>query len=98
MEKLIVKISDIYFWIYLERNILEDDDRVLSRVLFEECLEVGRAGGQDHLVSLARLSIASQRDVCKGLLVAEVLEGGDHVGLEVIPTKAKLLLVTLSHF
>jgi hypothetical protein len=44
---------------YLEWNIFEDDDRVLGRVLFEQGLEVGRAGRQDHLVSLARLTVAS---------------------------------------
>ena len=43
----------------LERNILEDDDGVLGGVLLQESLEVGRAGRQDHLVSLARLTVAS---------------------------------------
>jgi hypothetical protein len=27
-----------------------------------------------------------------------VFEGGDHVGLEVVPAEAELLLITLSHF
>ena len=44
---------------YLERDILENDDGVLGRVLFKQSLEVGGAGRQDHLVSLAGLSIAS---------------------------------------
>jgi len=44
---------------YLERNILQNDDGVLGRVLFKQGLEVGGAGRQDHLVSLAGLSVAS---------------------------------------
>jgi len=76
----------------LERNILEDDDGVLGGVLLQESLEVGRAGRQDHLVSLARLTVASQGDVGEGFLVPEVLERRDHVGLEVVPAETKLLL------
>ena len=44
---------------HLEWHILEDDDRVLGRVLFQEGLEVGRTSREDHLVGLARLPIAS---------------------------------------
>jgi hypothetical protein len=51
-----IKLTRLF---YLEWNIFEDDDRVLGRVLFEQGLEVGRAGRQDHLVSLARLTVAS---------------------------------------
>ena len=43
----------------LERNVLQDDDGVLGRILLQQCLEVRRASREDHLVSLARLSIAS---------------------------------------
>ncbi len=77
----------------LEGNILEDDDGVLGGVLLEESLEVGRAGGQHHLVGLARLAVAGQGHVGEGLLVAQVLERRDHVGLEVVPAEAELLLV-----
>lgn len=77
----------------LERDILEDDDRVLGRVLFQEGLEVGGAGGEDHLVGLARLSVAGEGHVGEGFLVAQVLERGDHVGLEIIPAEAELLLI-----
>ena len=72
---------------------LEDNDRVLSRVLLQQRLEVGRAGGQDHLVRLAALPVAGDRHVGERLLVPQVLEAGDHVGLEVIPPKTKLLLI-----
>jgi len=48
-------------------------------------------------VGLARLAVAGQGDVGEGLLVPQVLEGGHHVGLEVIPAEAKLLLIALSH-
>ena len=72
---------------------LEDNDRVLSRVLLQQRLEVGRAGGQDHLVRLAALPITGNRHVSERLLIPEVFEGGDHVGLEVVPSQAELLLV-----
>ena len=39
-----------------------------------------------------------QGDVGEGLFVSEVLERRDHVGLEVVPAEAKLLLITLGHF
>lgn len=41
----------------LEGNVLEDDDRVLGRIFLQQGLEVGGAGGQDHLVSLAALPV-----------------------------------------
>ena len=31
--------------------------------------------------------------VAKALLIPEVFEGGDHVGLEIVPSQTKLLLV-----
>merc|ERR1719445_942256 len=73
--------------------ILEDDDWVFGRVLFQEGLEVGRAGRQNHLVGLTSLSVAGQGDVSERLLVSEVFEGRHHVGLEVVPSQAKLLLI-----
>ena len=48
-------------------------------------------------MGLAGLSVAGQGHVREGLLVPEVLERGDHVGLEVIPPQAELLLVARSH-
>ena len=66
---------------------------MLGRVLFQQGLEVGRAGRQDHLVSLAALTIRRNRHICERLLVPEVLEAGDHVGLEVVPSQAELLLI-----
>ena len=77
----------------LEGDVLEDDDWVLGGVLLQQSLEVGAAGGQDHLVGLAALAVRGDRDVREGLLVPEVLEAGDHVGLEVVPSQAELLLV-----
>jgi len=73
------------------RHVLEDDDRVLGRVLLQQSLEEGGAGGEHHLVRLARLAVAGERHIQEVLLGAEVLEGGDHVGLEVVPSQAVLL-------
>jgi len=77
----------------VEWHVLEDDDWVFGGVLFQEGLEVGRAGRQNHLVGLTSLSIARQGDVSERLLVPEVFEGRHHVGLEVVPSQAKLLLI-----
>ena len=50
------------------------------------------------LIGLGTKEIGSyESDVGEGLLFAQVLEGGDHVGLEVVPPEAELLLVTLGH-
>ena len=77
----------------LEGDVFQDDDGVLGGVLLQQGLEVGRAGGQDHLVRLAALPVAGQGHVAEGLLVPQMLEGGDHVGLEIIPPQTELLLV-----
>jgi len=58
----------------LEGHVLEDDDGVLGWVLLEQRLEVGRAGGQDHLVRLAALPVRGDRHVRERLLVPKVLE------------------------
>ena len=77
----------------LERNVLQDDDGMLGGVLLQQRLEVGAAGREDHLVSLGALTVASNRDVSERLLVPQVLEARDHVGLEVVPSEAELLLI-----
>ncbi len=81
----------------LKGHVFEDNDGMLGRILFQEGLEVGRARGQDHLVGLAGLTVAGQRDVREGFLVAKVFEGRDHVGLKVVPSQAELLLIALRH-
>ena len=45
-------------------------------------------------MGLGALTVAGDGHVRKGLLVPQVLEAGHHVGLEVIPSKAKLLIVS----
>jgi len=78
----------------VEWDVLEDNDGVLGWVLFQQGLEVGGARREDHLVGLAGLPVTGQGHVCERLLVPEVLERRDHVGLEIVPAEAKLLLVT----
>ena len=41
-----------------EGDVFEDDDGMPGRVLLQQSLEVGTTGGEDHLVSLAALSVA----------------------------------------
>ena len=59
----------------------------------KQYLEVRTAGRENHLVSFSALTITGDCNVSEGLLVSEMLEGGDHVGLEVVPSQAELLLV-----
>ncbi len=54
-------------------------------------LEVGRAGGEHHLVRLELQPLAGQGDVNEGLRVEEVLEDGKQVVLVVVPPQAVLL-------
>merc|ERR1719186_2310530 len=68
-----------------EGDVLEDDDRVLSRVLLQQILEIWTAGAQDHLVSLGVLPLSGDSHVTERLLIPQVLEGGNHISLEVIP-------------
>ena len=42
---------------------------------------------------LGALAVAGQGHVAEGLLIPQVLEAGDHVGLEIIPAEAELLVV-----
>ena len=78
----------------LEWNILQDDNGMLGRILFQQVLEVRGAGAQNHLVGLGVLTLGGDGHVAEGLLVSEVFEGRHHVGLEVVPSQAKLLLIT----
>ena len=77
----------------LEGDVLEDDDGVLGGVLLQQVLEVGAAGAEDHLVGLGVLALGGDGHVAEGLLIPQVLEAGDHVGLEIIPAEAELLVV-----
>jgi len=76
-----------------EGDVLQDYYWVLGRVLFQQILEVGTAGAEDHLVGLGVLSLGGDGDVTEGLLVSQMLEGSHHVGLEVVPSQTKLLIV-----
>ena len=42
----------------LEGDVFQNDDGMLGGVLLQQGLEVGAAGGEDHLVSLAALAVA----------------------------------------
>ena len=44
-------------------------------------------------MSFGALAVTSDGHVREGLLISEVLEGSDHVGLEVVPAEAELLVV-----
>merc|ERR1719481_2316984 len=56
-------------------------------------LEIWTTGTQDHLMGLRMLTLCGDGHVTEGLFVPQVLERSDHVGLEIIPAKAKLLIV-----
>ena len=44
-------------------------------------------------MGLGALAVTGEGHVTEGLLVPQVLEGGYHVGLEVVPAQAELLLI-----
>ena len=69
---------------------------MLGRILLQQVLEVWATGTENHLVSLGVLALSGDGHVAEGLLISEVLEGRHHVGLEVVPSQTKLLLVV--HF
>ena len=77
----------------LEGNIFEDDDGMLGRILLEKILEVRTARAENHLVSLGVLALSGDGDVTERLLIPQVLERGNHIGLKVVPSKAELLIV-----
>ena len=74
-------------------DYLQNDDRMFGRILFQQVFEIRGAGAQNHLVGLGVLALGGDGHVAEGLLIPQMLEGGDHVGLEIIPAEAELLLV-----
>ena len=90
-------------------DYLQNDDRMFCRILFQQVFEIRGAGAQNHLVGLGVLALmislhatgnkgylGGNGDVAEALLISQVLERGDHVGLEVVPAEAELLIV--GHF
>ena len=41
----------------------------------------------------AKIYLSCDGDIAEALFIPEVFEGGDHVGLEVVPAEAELLVV-----
>ena len=94
--------------IYSKLADLQNDNGVLCRVLLQQILEVWGAGTKDHLMGFRVLTLHNIYELCvqlnekylscnghiaEALLIPEVFEGGNHVGLEVIPAKAELLVI-----
>ena len=77
----------------LEWNILQDDNGMFGRILFQQVLEVRTAGAENHLMGLGMLTLGGDGHVTKRFLISQVLERGHHVGLEIIPSQAKLLII-----
>ena len=76
-----------------EGDVFEDDDGMLGGILLEKILEVRTAGAENHLVGLGVLTLGGDGDITEGLLIPQVLERGNHIGLKVVPSKAELLIV-----
>ena len=70
---------------------------MLGRILLQQVLEVWATGTENHLVSLGVLALSGDGHVAEGLLVPQVLEGGHHVGLEVVPAETELLTIHINH-
>ena len=77
----------------LEWNILQDDNGMFGRILFQQVLEVRTTGAENHLVGLGMLTLGGDGHVTEGLLIPQVLERGHHVGLKIVPSKAELLII-----
>merc|ERR1712121_214776 len=75
----------------LERNVLQEDDRMLSWVRLEQILEVWRACTEQHLMGLCVLSFTHDGDITERCVVTEVLEVLHHGGLEIVPSQTELL-------
>ena len=69
---------------------LEVEEGVAVRVFAEHGSEKGRAGGEDHLVSLYLLLFAGQRHVEEILVLPQLTERTAYVAFKVIPSKAEL--------
>jgi len=90
-------IHEFQNWLQMvEWNVFQDNDRMLRRVILQECLKVRRASRQNHFVCFASLSITSQSHISETSFSAKMFEACNNVGLEIIPTQAELLL--FSHF
>jgi len=72
-------------------DVLEHDDRVGTGDLEEQRLEVGRTGGQHHLVALNGGTFAGQRAVSERFTLQQLVEHGQQVGPVVVPAQAVLL-------
>ena len=66
---------------------------MLCGILLQQDLEVGGACREDHLVCIAALTIRGDGHIGEGFLVPQMLEAGYHVGLEIVPSQAELLLI-----
>ena len=54
------------------------------------------AGTQNHLVSLGVLALSGDGDVTERLLVPQMFERSNHIGLEIIPAETELLVTLIS--
>lgn len=77
-------------------DVPEYDDRVLARILLENLLEVGAAGGQQHFVGANFAALAAQRHIAKVLLGPQRIECVRDVVGVVRPLQRELL--TRCHF
>jgi len=64
---------------------------VFARVLHEEGLKVGGAGGQDHLVAFDGRVVAGQCDVTERFGLEQVVQHGQQVVAVVVPAKTEHL-------
>ena len=78
-------------------DVLEEDNWMLVWCVVEHALEVGGAGGEDHLVGLQVEPVAGDGDINEGLMVEEVFKDGEEVVLVVVPPQAVLLRLRGGH-
>lgn len=64
---------------------------MLVGMVDKQRLEVRTAGRQYHLVGTEQLALDSERDVDEALVVQQLVEDGEQVGLVVVPAQAEAL-------
>jgi hypothetical protein len=72
-------------------HVFHENNWVLARVVTEKLFEIGAARGQDNLVALDHLSLASNRNVHEVLICQQFGKRILQVGLVAVPADAKLL-------
>ena len=71
-------------------RVLQNDDRMLARIVEKEMLEIGRTGRQDHTVGLDGVPVRGQSDVDERFVLQQLIKDARQVRLVVVPAEAQV--------